>query len=59
MPPALDGIAVLDLATFVAAPFCATLLGEFGAEVIKVEQPVGRLGLSLEELDGLRARGVI
>jgi len=30
---------VLDLATFVAAPFCCTLLGEFGAGVIKVEQP--------------------
>ena len=39
MPSALDGLAVLDLATFVAAPFCCTLLGEFGAEVIKVEQP--------------------
>jgi len=36
---ALDGLTVLDLATFVAAPFCCTLLGEFGAEVIKVEQP--------------------
>jgi succinyl-CoA:(S)-malate CoA-transferase subunit B len=35
----LDGLRVLDLATFVAAPFCCTLLGEFGAEVIKVEQP--------------------
>ena len=41
MPPALDGLRVLDLATFVAAPFCCTLLGEFGAEVIKVEQPGG------------------
>jgi succinyl-CoA:(S)-malate CoA-transferase subunit B len=30
---------VLDLATFIAAPFCCTLLGEFGAEVIKIEQP--------------------
>lgn len=39
MPHALDGVTVLDLATFLAAPVCATLLGEFGAEVIKVEQP--------------------
>jgi hypothetical protein len=30
VPRALDGLAVLDLATFVAAPFCCTLLGEFG-----------------------------
>ena len=37
----LDGIRVLDLATFVAAPFAATILGEFGAEVIKVEHPAG------------------
>jgi crotonobetainyl-CoA:carnitine CoA-transferase CaiB-like acyl-CoA transferase len=37
----LDGVRVLDLATFVAAPFSATILGEFGAEVIKVEQPGG------------------
>jgi crotonobetainyl-CoA:carnitine CoA-transferase CaiB-like acyl-CoA transferase len=38
-PSALAGLTVLDLATFVAAPFCCTLLGEFGADVIKVEQP--------------------
>lgn len=36
---ALAGLTVLDLATFIAAPFCCTLLGEFGADVIKVEQP--------------------
>jgi crotonobetainyl-CoA:carnitine CoA-transferase CaiB-like acyl-CoA transferase len=35
----LDGIRVLDVATFIAAPFCGTLLAEFGAEVIKVELP--------------------
>ncbi len=35
----LDGVRVIDVATFIAAPFCATLLAEFGAEVIKVELP--------------------
>ena len=39
MTSALQHLTVLDLATFVAAPFCCTLLGEFGADVIKVEQP--------------------
>ena len=35
----LAGLRVLDLGTRIAAPFCAGLLGEQGAEVIKVEQP--------------------
>jgi formyl-CoA transferase len=35
----LDGIRILDLSTMIAAPFGATLLGDFGAEVIKVEMP--------------------
>jgi crotonobetainyl-CoA:carnitine CoA-transferase CaiB-like acyl-CoA transferase len=39
MSGALDGLVALDLATFVAAPFCCTLLGELGAQVIKIEQP--------------------
>ena len=30
---------MLDCATFIAGPTCATLLGEFGAEVIKLELP--------------------
>jgi len=35
----LEGLRVLDLGTRIAAPFCAGLLGEQGAEVVKVEQP--------------------
>jgi crotonobetainyl-CoA:carnitine CoA-transferase CaiB-like acyl-CoA transferase len=35
----LAGIRVLDIGTLIAGPFGATLLGDFGAEVIKVEQP--------------------
>ncbi len=37
----LAGLRVLDLGTRIAAPFCAGLLGEQGAEVIKIEQPRG------------------
>lgn len=39
VPAALEGIRVVNAGQILAAPFCATLLGEFGAEVIKVEQP--------------------
>jgi crotonobetainyl-CoA:carnitine CoA-transferase CaiB-like acyl-CoA transferase len=39
--PPLAGVRVLDLGTRIAAPFCAGLLGEQGADVIKVEQPRG------------------
>ena len=35
----LAGLRVVDIATYIAAPYCATLMAEFGAEVIKVEQP--------------------
>ncbi len=35
----LQGVQVLDVATMLAAPFCASILGDFGAEVIKVEMP--------------------
>lgn len=37
----LAGIRILDAATFLAAPGAASLLSEYGAEVIKVEQPSG------------------
>ncbi len=38
---ALSGIRVVNCGQILAAPFCGTLLGEFGAEVIKVEPPGG------------------
>jgi formyl-CoA transferase len=37
----LTGLRVIDLGRFIAAPFAGTILGEFGAEVIKVETPTG------------------
>ena len=41
----LHGVRVVDAATIYAGPMVATLLGDFGADVIKVEHPRG---------DGLR-----
>ena len=37
----LAGVRILDIATFVAAPFSGTVLADFGADVIKIEQPDG------------------
>jgi len=37
----LAGVRVIDVSTVIAAPYCAGILGEFGAEVLKVEHPVG------------------
>jgi len=35
----LNGIRIIDMSTVLAAPFAATLLGDYGAEVIKIENP--------------------
>lgn len=49
MEKPLKGLKVIDWSTFVAGPTCARVLGDWGAEVIKVENPIG---------DALRRAGV-
>ncbi|CDO10323.1 CaiB/BaiF CoA transferase family protein [Mycolicibacterium cosmeticum] len=39
MPGALDGVRVLELGTLISGPFAGRLLGDMGAEVLKVELP--------------------
>ena len=41
MPYLLDGLRVIDAATYLAGPGAATVLADFGADVIKVEPPDG------------------
>lgn len=52
-PPAgpLSGIRVLELGSLIAAPFATRLMGDLGAEVIKVEAP--------DRLDGMREWGAV
>jgi crotonobetainyl-CoA:carnitine CoA-transferase CaiB-like acyl-CoA transferase len=38
VPGVLDGIRILDFGRYIAGPFCAALLGDLGAEVIRIER---------------------
>lgn len=48
----LDGVRVLDLTRVLAGPFCTALLGDLGAEIIKVETPQGDDYRHLPPFDG-------
>src|SRR6516164_8355981 len=41
MSKVLEGVKVLDFGRFIAGPFCAALLADFGAEVIRVDRVGG------------------
>ncbi|MGZ4756520.1 MAG: CaiB/BaiF CoA transferase family protein, partial [Acidimicrobiia bacterium] len=49
--PALDGLRVLELGSFIAGPFAGQLLGDLGADVVKIEPP--------ESGDPMRRWGVL
>ena len=40
-PPVLDGLKVVDLSWGIAGPVTTMLLGDYGADVVKVEPPGG------------------
>src|SRR5262245_21648056 len=44
MTKPLSGIRVIELANFIAGPLASTLLGDMGADVVKIEPPQGDMG---------------
>jgi len=59
-PLPLAGIRVVDVGTFLAGPYAASIMGEFGAEVLKVEYPIGgdpmrRFGMPTKRADATLA----
>ncbi len=45
---ALRGLKVLELAAIGPAPFCGMMLADFGADVVRIERPVAKRGLTTE-----------
>ena len=54
--PALEGVRVVEIANWISAPFAATLLADFGADVIKIELPGD--GDPMRTLGALPAEGM-
>jgi crotonobetainyl-CoA:carnitine CoA-transferase CaiB-like acyl-CoA transferase len=53
MAKPLSGIRVIELANFIAGPFCGTMLADMGADVIKVEPPKGDMARAMPpQIDG-------
>lgn len=55
----LNGIRVLDFGRYIAGPYCATLLGYMGAEVIRVERPGGGEDRYVAPLSGDDTEGAL
>ncbi|MCL2582869.1 MAG: CoA transferase, partial [Streptosporangiales bacterium] len=53
----LDGIRVLDLSAYLAGPVTPLILGEFGADVVKVEPPAGDVHRKMEPMFAAGQRG--
>ena len=47
LPPALDGVTVLDLASVGPAARCSRILADYGARVVKVGTPPRKAGLQV------------